>query len=283
MLFPEEWGKYVLRIYIPAVSIAVVALSLSAACANASSPASNTKPADPPAQSEAIAPPSHPHFKSSGLMAEWVDPKTGLNVNNDMWNCPQSACGKQTVWANSSSDWGVVSTMAKGNTAVLTYPAVQEQFGANGQPAPLSRASKLVSTFTEAMPTSAGTIGEAAYDIWLNGWNTEVMIWVDNQHQRFQQPVVATAKFNGQTFTVYRDQGTSHGYPSGPVFFVLNHNETSGTVDIVAVFRWQQRSGFLTSSAGLNAVDFGWEICSTNGVPEYFSVSRYTLYVKGIC
>lgn len=215
-------------------------------------------------------------------MADWTDPHTGLNVNNDMWNCPQRACGRQLVWANSSSSWGVVSNMAKGNTAVLTYPAVQEQFGANGQPAPLSSARELRSTFTESMPTSAGTIGEAAYDIWLNGWNTEVMIWVDNQHQRFSQPIMATATFNGQTFTVYRDQGTSHGYPSGPIFFVLNHNETSGTVDILAVFRWLQRSGFLTSSAGLNAVDFGWEICSTNGVPENFAVSRYTLSVKGL-
>ena len=215
-------------------------------------------------------------------MGGWTDPNTGLNVSNDMWNCPQRACGRQLIWANSSSRWGVVSTMAQGNTAVLTYPAVQEQFGANDQPAPLSDATRLVSTFTESMPTSAGTIGEAAYDIWLNGWNTEVMIWVDNQHQVFYQPLMATATFNGQTFRVYRDPGTSHGYPSGPIFFVLNHNETSGTVDILAVFRWLQRSGFLTSSAGLNAVDFGWEICSTNGVPENFAVSRYTLSAEGL-
>jgi hypothetical protein len=270
------------RKFILSALIATVALLLLAACTETSSLAAPAKPADPPAQPKASGPPAHPKFESTGLMAEWVDPNTGLNVNNDMWNCPQRACGRQEVWANSSSDWGVVSTMAKGNTAVLTYPAVQEQFGANNNSAPLSNARELRSTFTESMPTSAGTIGEAAYDIWLNGWNTEVMIWVDNQHQTFSQPVMATATFNGQTFTVYRDPGTSKGYPSGPVFFVLNHNETSGTVDILAVFRWLQRSGFLTSSAGLNAVDFGWEICSTNGVPEYFSVSRYTLSSQGL-
>jgi hypothetical protein len=264
---------------------------LLSACTDASSPASQTNSAGLPAQQsaadattqqKAAGPPAHPKFESTGLMAQWTDPDTGLNVGNDMWNCPQSACGKQKVWANSSSSWGVVSTMARGNTAVLTYPAVQELFGANNKPAPLSSARELVSTFTEAMPTTAGTIGEAAYDIWLNGWNTEVMIWVDNQHQQFYRPVVATATFNGQTFTVYRAPGTSHGYPSGPIFFVLNHNETSGTVDILAVFRWLQQSGFLSSTAGLNAVDFGWEICSTNGVPENFSVSRYTISAKGI-
>jgi hypothetical protein len=251
----------------------LVACTEISSLAATNGPAAQAKPADPPA---------HPAFESTGLMAGWTDPHTGLNVLNDMWNCPRRACGRQLVWANSSSDWGVVSDMAKGNTAVLTYPAVQQQFGANGQPAPLSSARELRSTFTESMPASAGTIGEAAYDLWLNDWNTEVMIWVDNQHQRFYQPIVATARFGGQTFTVYRDHGVSNGYPSGPVFFVLNHNETSGTVDILAVFRWLQRSGFLTSSAGLNAVDFGWEICSTNGVPENFAVSRYALEVKGL-
>ena len=216
-------------------------------------------------------------------MGDWTDPRTGLNVSNDMWNCPQAACGRQEVWANSSGDWGVVSTMAKGNTAVLTYPAVQQQFGANNQPALLANASELVSTFTELMPTTAGTIGEAAYDIWLNDWNTEVMIWVDNQHQVFDRPVLGTATFNGQRFTIYMDHGVSHGYPSGPFFFVLQHNETHGTIDILAVFHWLERAGYLSAAKdGLTAVDFGWEICSTNGVPENFDISHYTLTAKGI-
>ena len=186
------------------------------------------------------------------------------------------------MWANSSGDWGVVSTMAKGNTAVLVYPAVQQQFGAN-QPALLGNASELVSTFTEAMPTTAGTIGEAAYDIWLNDWNTEVMIWVDNQHQTFYQPLLGTATFGGQQFRIYMDHGVSHGYPSGPFFFVLQHNETHGTIDILAVFQWLERAGYLSAAKDtLTAVDFGWEICSTNGVPENFHISHYTLTVQGI-
>jgi hypothetical protein len=232
---------------------------------------------------QAAGPPPHPVFESTGLSATWTDPETGLNVNNDMWNCPQAACIRQEVWANSSSDWGVVSTMAKGNTAVLTYPAVQELFGANDQPAPLANAGELLSTFTESMPTTRGTISEAAYDIWLNNWNTEIMIWVDNQHQRFYDPVAATVTFRGQRFTVYVTPGTSSGYPSGPFFFVLQRNETRGTVDILAAIRWLEHAGYLSASgAGINAVDFGWEICSTGGVPEDFSISRYTISAEGI-
>jgi hypothetical protein len=284
-----------LKKFIPAAFIAAVTILLSAACSTVAGPAAHTPAADPagvadhpaadstPAAALPAGPPAHPKFRSSALSGTWVDPHTGLNVSNDMWNCPQAACGKQEVWANSSGDWGVTSTMAKGNTAVLTYPAVQQQFGANDQPASLAHASELKSTFTEAMPTTAGTIGEAAYDIWLNGWNTEVMIWVDKQHETFYQPVLGTATFGGQQFTVYLDHGVSHGYPSGPFFFVLQHNETHGTIDILAVFHWLERAGYLSpSKGGLNAVDFGWEICSTNGVPENFSISHYTLAVKGI-
>jgi hypothetical protein len=264
----------------------VVLLLLSVGCTSASVSSAQQAAVQTPAADTAVqvaGPPPHPVFESTGLSATWTDPETGLNVNNDMWNCPQAACIRQEIWANSSSDWGVVSTMAKGNTAVLTYPAVQELFGENGQPAPLASARELLSTFTESMPTTSGTIGEAAYDIWLNNWNTEIMIWVDNQHQRFYDPVAGTATFNGQRFTVYVTPGKSDGYPSGPFFFVLQRNETSGTVNILAAIRWLERAGYLSASgAGINAADFGWEICSTNGVAEDFSISRYTVSVNGI-
>ena len=219
-------GERVLKKYLPAALIATVTILLSAACTGAAQPSAHSQTNTPAAINAPAAiaaspaapagPPAHPKFESTGLNAGWTDPETGFNISNDMWNCPQAACGRQEVWANSSGDWGVVSTMAKGNTAVLVYPAVQQQFGAN-QPALLGNASELVSTFTEAMPTTAGTIGEAAYDIWLNDWNTEVMIWVDNQHQTFYQPLLGTATFGGQQFRIYMDHGVSHGYPSGPV------------------------------------------------------------------
>jgi hypothetical protein len=257
------------------------------ACSRAATPPahSNASTADPLAQSNARAasPPSHPKFRSTGLSATWIDPETGLNVSNDMWNCPRPECGRQEVWVNSSSNWGVVSDMAKGNTTVLTYPAVQRKFGANGGPAPLATAQELRSTFTESMPTTSGTIGEAAYDIWLNDWNTEIMIWVDNQHQHFSTPIAGIATINGQKFAVYATQGTSGGYPRGPFIFVIQKNETSGTVDILDAIRWVEHQGYMSASgAGLNAVDFGWEICSTNGEPQYFAVSRFSLFSKGI-
>jgi hypothetical protein len=265
-------------------AVAVAALLLSPACAaSAATSSAHQTAADPVTQGRAAAPPAHPVWESTGLQAGWTDPRTGFNVSNDMWNCPQAACGRELIWANSSSDWGVVSTMAKGNTAVLTFPDVQEQFGANDQPASLANARQLVSSFTEAMPTTPGTISEAAYDIWLNNWNTEIMIWVDNQHQKFYIPVAGTVTFGGQKFTVYAYSGKSGGYPSGPFDFVLQGNETSGTVHIMSAIWWLEQHGYISAhGAGINAVDFGWEICSTGGQPEDFSVSRFTISSQGI-
>jgi hypothetical protein len=57
----------------------------------------------------------NPRWESSARDATWH--RGGFLFQNDMWNCPQAACGKQTIWANSASNWGAVSDMATGNTA----------------------------------------------------------------------------------------------------------------------------------------------------------------------
>jgi len=48
-------------------------------------------------------------------------------------------------------------------------------------------------------------------------------------------------------------------------------------VHLLALLRWLQRHGFAAAGAVIGQVDFGWEICSTGGKPETFTVSRYTL------
>jgi hypothetical protein len=218
-----------------------------------------------------------PRFESTALDASRTDPATGYNVNNNMWNCPQPACGRQLIWANSSSDWGVVATMAKNNTAVLTYPDVQELW----PDVPLSSARRLDSTFRQSMPRDG--IYEAAYDVWLNNWNTEIMIWVDTVHEKLYTRRIGTAVLGGQRFTVYASSGKSHGFPSGPFDFALNRNEASGRVDILGAIRWLERRGYLrAASERLSAVDFGWEICSTVGKAERFSVSRFAISASGI-
>ena len=53
--------------------------------------------------------------------------------------------------------------------------------------------------------------------------------------------------------------------------------QVSGTVDLLSLLKWMQANGFASPSATLAEVDAVWEICSTGGSPETFTVSSYSL------
>ena len=99
----------------------------------------------------------HPRWESSAPEATWHH--GGFLFQNDMWNCPRAACGRQMIWANSASNWGAVSDMATGNTAVLTYPNIAKVF--NNEP--VSHFGLIRNGFTETMPRQIrGPSAEAA-------------------------------------------------------------------------------------------------------------------------
>jgi len=127
--------------------------------------------------------------------------------------------------------------------------------------------TKMTSSYAESMPS--GGDFEAAYDIWLNGLSKEVMFWVDNHGQAPAGTKRATVTLGGLTWDLYAT--------SGYWAFVLNHNASSGTVDLLAGLRYLQSTGALSASDKLWQVNFGWEICSTLNKPEVFRVTSYSL------
>ena len=220
----------------------------------------------------------------SGTCGPYTDPDItaadGYNTNiaNNMWGCgsvqpgqPGAYCGRQTVTSSGPGNWSVTSEQKAGNTGVLTYPDVAQVFtrGDNTDP-PISAFSAITSSYAETMNATAGTDAEAAYDLWLNNGNSteEIMIWVDNHGQTPAGDDKGSVVIGGTTYKLWSADGT--------VSFVRS-NEQSGTVDILAVLHWLQSNGYISSTADLGQVDFGWEICSTGGVPETFTVSSYTL------
>lgn len=196
-------------------------------------------------------------------------------VANNKWGCGSpDQCGRQTVQANTPGHWQVTSNQAAGNTAVLTYPDVQQVFtNTDNNDPPVASFHAIYSRFAEAMHATRGTDAEAAYDIWLSNTSgaNEVMVWVDN-HGRGSGGAtrVGHATIFRQPFTVYE-------YGTGEIIFSLDHNEHTGTVHILAILRWLQRHRYVAWHAGIGQVDFGWEICSTGHRPETFTVSAYSL------
>ncbi len=212
---------------------------------------------------------------ADGSCGAYLDPQIadsdGDNtyVTNDVWNPIPG--WSQTLTAYGPDNWQAVVDMPAGNTAVVSYPDVQQLFG----DAPLSSFASMTSSFTETMNSNSGTIGEAAWDIWCNNWNNEVMIWVDNYGQDLASSgdtYLGTTVIGGQTWDVYRN-----GPPGSELIVALDHNEQTGTVDILATLTYLQQQGWLPGGSTLTAVDFGAEFASTGGQDETFQVSQYTI------
>lgn len=224
-----------------------------------------------------LGPYSHTHITNTN----------GYNtyVGNNMWGAKGSSM-TQTLTAVDPGKWYVVAKAPAGHTGVLSYPNTQQLFndwtgsGWNGSgthtDTPINRLTQLTSTFAENMKANPGTDAEAAYDIWLSGTSgpDEIMIWADNANRGTGGAnQIGTGTFGGQNWKLLQ-------YGGGELIWSLNANEQSGAVGILAMLRGLQSRGLVSSGAAIGQIDFGFEICSTGGMPETFSVSNYTLTAK---
>src|SRR5260221_5185315 len=188
-------------------------------------------------------------------------------VGNNMWGCGPdtntTSCGPQTVAAYNPGNWSATSTQASGNTAVLTYPNVQQLFTktTNDDPA-LSAVTSITSALTETTQPHAGTEAEAAYDIWLSNTSgpNEIMIWVDNAGRgNGGARQIGTATIGGQAFTVYQ-------YGGGEIIFSLGHNEQSGTVNILPPLKLLHGYPLGSARGRPRPGEFGFWSCSPRGL-----------------
>jgi hypothetical protein len=210
--------------------------------------------------------PRHAVWESSAKFGIWHD--GGFDVFNNEWNSAEA--GPQTVWADSFHSWGVVSTQAD-TTGVKTYPSVQENF----RDTRLTSLRRLTSSFAESMPPAAAAYkAEAAYDLWLNDYQNEVMVWVDNHGQQPNGIVSSEAVLSGQHFRVYR--GNAHMVS---LVLLSGTHESTGSLNLLLALSWLVDHGYLGGRALLTQVDFGWEIVSTDGIPLEFTLHNYWLSV----
>jgi len=206
---------------------------------------------------------------SSDRSGEQTMPNSRFDLFNNEWNTSANP-GPQTICGNSESNWEVTSNQRAGNTEVLTYPSVQVNYNSQNGYA-LSRFSSMTSSWAEKMPSVSGLDAEAAYDIWLNDLNKEVMVWVDNRGQTPAGSKVATYSVSGATWDLYVTGDNSY------MAFVREGNADSGSVDLFTLLKDLQGRGLLSSSDNLWQVNFGFEICSTGGRQASFSVTDYSL------
>ncbi len=196
------------------------------------------------------------------------------------------------VSGTSATPWQVVASEPAGQTGVASYPdeaqLLNDWCGSGwntcdtAADTPLSGLASLSSSYSETMPHNAGTGAEAAWDIWLSGNgtgnSTEVMVWVDNVNRGSGGAAqLATYALDGQQWTLYQ-----YGGAGGELIWSLGgpgtfENQGTGTVDLLSLMNELVTLGYEGSGSAFSSVDFGWEICSTGGGPETFTLSSYSL------
>lgn len=210
-----------------------------------------------------LAAPAGSAWSSSAQFGTWND--RGFDVYNNEWNTAQA--GPQLVWADSYRHWGVQSVQPD-STSVKTYPSVQQNY----DNPPLTRVTSLSSTFAQAMPAPSLTYdAEAAYDLWLDNYKIEVMVWVANHGQTPLGGVISHVAIASRRYAVYQ------GGPDMFSFVATGTPATTGRVNLLSVLQWLIRHHYLRGSDSLTQVNFGWEIASTNGVPLDFAMTDYSL------
>jgi hypothetical protein len=212
------------------------------------------------------------------------------NVIQDVWNPVPG--WHQALTVNSMESWSAVANMPAGNTAVVSYPDTQETYTvATNKPDPMTDFPGLTSTYSHSDPPAAsGQDYEWAYDIWLGDVNKtswtndqEVMVWTDIHGQQpagTDQNVRYTAP-DGAQYEVWADKGQGSTVGADNFIELLRTtNATSGTVAIGDIFTWLQDHGFTTPAAGVDQVDYGPELCSTNGQNATFTLNDYSISVS---
>lgn len=191
-------------------------------------------------------------------------------VSQNVWNTiPQWS---QTLHATSPGSWYVTANMPDGNTAVVSFPDASEEYYYKNT---LTGWSAIYSSFAENMNPASGTSAEAAYDIWLNNWNDEVMIQHDIVN-RASCPVLATARFGGSGGVPVQDWNLCK-YGSELIWQLRGAPERAGRVNILAMLTWLEGHGYLPQASELVNISYGFEICSTGGRPETFTVSGFSI------
>jgi hypothetical protein len=218
-------------------------------------------------------------YTDANIVSNTANPGS-LTVSPNVWG-PISG-ETATLYANGPTNWYTTFNVPAGNTSVTAFPNV----GMTYNEQPLSDYTSLTSSFSENENVNPGTDGWAAYDNWFNNYGNEVMIQLDFANGG-NGPC-------GDTTGVYDVQfGGSNGVPvqdwqlcqfGSEIIWQLSApgthnlmNEQSGSVDILAMTQWLETHGYLPTTSTITGLSFGWEICSTGGVPENFQMNNFTI------
>lgn len=205
---------------------------------------------------------------------------SGASVRQEVWNS-SPALRKQVTEVWSPSKWRTTINAATGNTAVNSYPDVSNLVTtAQNTPVPFVNYASILSNWSVDCHPTAQTNAQAAYDIWINNYGIELMIWVDTHGRNLGRNPAGSN--TGQTVTFDAPYEFWATGDNKVLSFVRKTNAKTGSIDIKAVVQWLINAGRVPATCGFNMFTFGFETPSTGGVDEVFEVLDYGITTSAV-
>ncbi|MEU8890529.1 hypothetical protein [Streptomyces sp. NPDC048442] len=176
----------------------------------------------------------------------------GYKLYNNIWG---SGAGRQCIWANSGTNWGIWADHP--NTGgIKSYANSTKTINKT-----IDSLGRLTSDYHVSVPSSGAY--NTSYDIWDTDHQYEIMLWV-NQNGAVG-PIgtwQASVTLGGHSWNVYK--GTNG---SNQVFsFLRTSDSSSGTVDIKPILQWlAYTKGWMPGNETIGDVQFGYEVTSSSG------------------
>jgi len=197
---------------------------------------------------------------------------------NNIWG---SGAGPQTMWANSSSNWGVWANHPA-TSGIKSYPNASRYIGKK-----ISAINTLKSTVSATTPS--GGMWTSTYDVWDASHDHEIMIWLNYTAAAgatsglpqpisynwtaagYAQPVYTNVTVGGATWNIFRGDNTSNLVYS----FIRTTKTNNTTVDIKAILNWLISKGWMSDTT-LGEVQYGFEISQSSG-GKNFTTNAYSV------
>src|SRR5262249_19124436 len=193
---------------------------------------------------------------------------SGYYVDTDTWNFSHYPDSQQTMYVCDFNNWyaNVNVSDTANDGAVKTYPDVHMDYRGRQ----VGSFTSIRSTFAHTAPNHGAW--DYAYDIWMNGYGTELMIWTQSAGRQAHVPgvtTVGTVMIDGITYTVHHSGSyTAYDMPTAT---------TSGTLDILKFVADMISRGYVAGTAPLNSIQYGVEVCDTGGTNTRFDVNNFSI------
>ena len=206
-----------------------------------------------------------PAYRTISQFGSW-NYTDNIQVNNNVWG--PSGGWSQQLNACSRSSWNVDANFPADGGAIQSYP--DTEFLVSDKT--VSQYNSMTSCFGGTAPS--GGEWDFAYDIWLDNYNIEVMIWNDWTDTNIYPPSNARATtIGGVGYHEFKGGGANEW------IYTRDNRTSSGCVDLLGIFNdlaANPSSSGMSANSVPNAIEYGVEIASTNGT-EKFQITNATM------